>query len=505
MVTTEVKIPLRPVPVVRRTPVAALLLPAATMAILGLWDLGRRGMWSDEAATWSAARRTPGELWQLLGSIDAVHGLYYLLMHGLLSVRPDETMLRLPSVAGMVCAAALVAAIGARLAGARVGLVAGMLFAVVPVVSLYAQEGRSYALVMAGAMAATYFLVRACETGEARWWRWYALFTALTVLLHAFALLLPAAHAVTLLVARSDARQWRCWGLSAATAAAAMVPVAWVARGQKEEALAWIPVPGWEAVTRLVRSFAGPSGWVACLILLLAAAALFAPRRPTLDAPPVSVVTVALPLFVVPPALLVAISQVDPVYDQRYVLYALPGLCLLAASGLDRLTGLVLWRGAMPLAMPMAAALVVSLVLGGQLGAHHHVRSGASRLDDLRAIARLVREETKPGDAVVFLASTRRKAAIAYPEMFEGLRDVALDRTPAESGTLFGTELPPDRLREALPKARRVWLLDREDSDQRRVFRDAGERVKQEVLSDQFHREGVERLHGGSVHLYVHN
>ncbi|MEU6080524.1 glycosyltransferase family 39 protein [Streptomyces sp. NPDC047108] len=505
MVTTEVKIPLRPVPLVRRTPVAILLFPAATMALLGLWDLGRRGIWSDEAATWSAARRTPSELWQLLSSIDAIHGLYYLLMHGLLSLRPDAFMLRLPSVIGMVLAAALVAAIGARLAGARVGLVAGMLFSVLPLVSLYAQEGRSHALVVGGATAATYFLVRALETGEGRWWRWYAVATALTVLLHAFALLLPAAHAVTLLLSRSSARQWRCWSLSAAFAVVAVTPVAWMASGQKEDALAWIPEPGWEAVTRLVRSFAGPSGWIACLVLLLAAAALVAPRRPTLDRPPVSVVTVALPLLVVPPALLIAVSQIDPVYDQRYVLYALPGLCLLAASGLDRLTGLVLFRGAMPLAMPAAAALMVSLVLGGQLGAHHHVRAGESRLDDLLPMAEMVRQEAKPGDAVLFLASPRRKVAVAYPEKFAGLRDVALAKSAAASGTLYGTELPPRELKEALSKAQRVWLLDREDSDQRRVFRSAGERAKQEVLSDRFHREGVERLHGGSVHLYVHN
>ncbi|MFI1965962.1 glycosyltransferase family 39 protein [Streptomyces pathocidini] len=505
MVTTQVKIPLRPVSLARRTPVAALLVPAVTMALLGLWDLGRRGQWGDEAATWSAARRTPGQLWDLVWHIDAAHGLYYLLIHGVLRIHADDVALRLPSVAGMTLAAALISAIGARLAGARVGLVAGMLFAVVPIVSLYAQEGRSYALVLAGAMACTYFLVRACETGEGRWWRRYALVAAVTAVLHAFSLLVLAAHAVTLLVGRAGAREWRCWGLSTGFALAAVAPVAWVARGQADEALSWMTAPGWDAVTGLVRSFAGPSGWIACAMLLLAAAALITPRRPALDSGPVSLATVALPLLAVPPALLIAVSQVHPLYDQRYVLYALPGLSLLAASGIDRLTGLVLARGAMPLAMPLAAALVVSLVLGGQLGAQRHVRSGESRLDDLRPIAEMVRAEAKPGDAVVFLAGTRRKAAIAYPKDFKGLRDVALDRSPAASGTLFGTELPPDRLKEALSKAQRIWLLDREDSDQRRVFSDPRERVKQEVLSDEFHREGVERLHGGSVHLYVHN
>ncbi|MGP4001859.1 glycosyltransferase family 39 protein [Streptomyces sp. 8N706] len=500
MVTTEMRIPLRPVSLTRRTPVATWLIPAVTMAALGLWDLNLRGMWGDEAATWTAARRTPAELWHLLQNLDAVHGLYYLLMHVVLELRADEVMLRLPSVLAMSCAAAVVAGIGARLAGPRVGLMAGMLFAVVPVVSLYAQEGRSYALVVAGAVTATYLLVRGCASGNPRWWLLYALVTAVTVLLHAFVLLLLAAHAVVLLAARSTARTWRYWGVSAAVTVVVLAPVLWMARDQTE-AISWITEPGWDAVVRLVRSFSGPSGWIACVTLLLAAAALFLPRRPAFGVSPLSLGTVALPLLLVPPALLIAVSQVYPLYDVRYVLYALPGLSLLVAAGIDRLSARVPWRGAMPL----AGALVVSLVLGGQVEAQRHVRSAESRRDDLRPIAQLVRDEARPGDAVVFLAGTRRKAAISYPQAFAGLRDIALEASPAKSGTLFGTELPPARVRELLSRADRVWLLDREDSDQRRVFRGAVERVKQDVLSDQFHREGVERLHGGSVHLFVHD
>jgi mannosyltransferase len=333
MATTEVQIPIRPVSARRRTPVATGLIPAVVMTALGLW-----GLWGDEAATWSAARRSPAELWRLLGDVDAVHGLYYLLMHGLLQLRADEVMLRLPSVVAMSCAAALVAAIGARLAGPRVGVAAGTLFAVVPVVSLYAQEGRSYALVTACAVAATYCLVRGCESGRQGWWQLYTLCAGLAGLLNPFAVLVLVAHAVTLLMARSGAREWRRWSVTAVVAVVLVAPVAWLARGQGEAATTWITAPGWEAVIRLVRSFAGPSGWVSRLLLLLAAAALLVPRRPALKShmlpvPRLTVVKVALPLLVVPPALLIAVSQVQPVYDQRYVLYALPGLPLLAALG----------------------------------------------------------------------------------------------------------------------------------------------------------------------------
>ena len=42
----------------------------------------RPSLWFDEAATISASTRTVPELWRMLGNIDTVHGLYYLVMHG---------------------------------------------------------------------------------------------------------------------------------------------------------------------------------------------------------------------------------------------------------------------------------------------------------------------------------------------------------------------------------------------------------------------------------------
>ena len=56
----------------------------------------RPSLWFDEAATISASTRPLPELWAMLGNIDAVHGLYYLLMHGwLMLVPPTEFLVRL--------------------------------------------------------------------------------------------------------------------------------------------------------------------------------------------------------------------------------------------------------------------------------------------------------------------------------------------------------------------------------------------------------------------------
>ena len=68
----------------------------------------RPSLWFDEGATISAAAsRTLPELWRLLGHIDAVHGAYYLLMHGWFALfPPTEFWSRLPSALAVGAAAA---------------------------------------------------------------------------------------------------------------------------------------------------------------------------------------------------------------------------------------------------------------------------------------------------------------------------------------------------------------------------------------------------------------
>ena len=500
MVTTQLQLPQRrAMPVSGPASAVTVLLPALTAVALGLWGLGGRGLSGDEAATWAAARRTTGALWQLVGRSDAVHGPYYLLMQGLLVLRPDELMLRLPSVAAMGLAAALVAAIGTRLAAPVVGLAAGMLFAVVPAVSRYAQEAHQYALVTAAATAATYFLIRGCEEDEDRWWCGYAAVVSVAGLLHTTALLMLAAHAATLLLVRAVACLWLRWVMSAALACLVAAPVMWVARGQAAPP-DW-ETPGWPAFTGLMRAFAGPSGWVAVPMVVFAIGALLTRRRSRDEGPipGLTVPVVALPLLVLPPALLFAVSQLHPVYAERYVLFALPGFCLLVAAGIERMADAVTpWA----VAAPLMAALLVALTFGGQLGAHAYLRSPESRPDDQRAVARLVQRSTEPKDTILFLGGDRRKAAIAYPDAFDGLEDVALDRSPARSGTLYGTELRPARLRDALADVRRVWVLEGTGTERAVGPRPAAERVKRDVLAD-FHREREERTRGARLSLFV--
>lgn len=209
------------------------------MLALGLWRLDRGGMWRDEAVSFQVGRRTVPQIWHLLHDVDAVHGLYYLLLHAVLAVHPGEVVLRLPSVCAAAVTAALVAELGRRLIRPRAGLWAGLLYAVTPMAGHYAQEGRSYALVAAGATAATLLFVQAVRGGP---WRAYGVVLALTCWLHEFAVLLLLAHAVSLALARAGRRVWRGWGCAAAAVVLALLPMVLVSRGQSAQ-LAWLRTP----------------------------------------------------------------------------------------------------------------------------------------------------------------------------------------------------------------------------------------------------------------------
>jgi mannosyltransferase len=157
-----------------RRPVSAYLtwiLPAVVTAALGLYEVGVPQLWRDELASWSAATRTLPQLWAMLHNIDAVLGIYYFGLHAWMAVFGDSpTAMRIPSVIAMTAAAPVVALIGRKLGGNLTGLTSGLVFALIPSVSRYAQEARPYAFAMFFAALATLMFLRAME--RPAWSRW---------------------------------------------------------------------------------------------------------------------------------------------------------------------------------------------------------------------------------------------------------------------------------------------------------------------------------------------
>ena len=181
----------------------ALLGLAAT--VVGVAWSGRPSFWWDEAATVSMADRSLRSIcWQPLGHVDAVHGLYYVLIQGGFSVF---------GVSGNLCAScpsALAVGIATAVVGSAGADVRGVpdfwryrsasLFMVLPRVTWAATEARSYAMgvgIVHGHRIAGARAVR-CETSKRAWWILYGVVGSClvaTVLLYS-AVLLLVPHAV---------------------------------------------------------------------------------------------------------------------------------------------------------------------------------------------------------------------------------------------------------------------------------------------------------------------
>ncbi|MFI1888737.1 hypothetical protein [Streptomyces jumonjinensis] len=420
------------------------LLPAALMLGLGLWGIERQGtLWGDEAVTYEMAQRSLPEIWRTLATADAVHGLYYLLIHLVFaSWEPGLAALRLPSVLGMCATAAGVALIGRRLAGPRAGLLAGLVLPLLPAVQRYAQEGRSYAMVCALVTWGTLLLLR-------RQWTAYGAVMLTACLLHEFAVLAVLAHGVTVWGGRAR----RGWTVAALWVTVAIAPLALFSTTQSGQ-VEWIGVPGPAEL----------GGFGALALVGWGCARTPGGAR---------VRAVALPLLVLPSALLMAVSYVHPLFVDRYVLAYVIGLALLLGAVLD-------FHWSPVLALAAAGAALLTLVAFGPF-----LRSPESRKNDVTAVAAVAAELGRPGDGLLFTPMRRRVWTLARPDAFRGLTDLSLAASPRASDTLHGTELPPADIRAALlARAGRVVVFQ----DLRGEPLDAvpGEEMKREVLRRYF-------------------
>ncbi len=461
------------------------LLPAGLTLLVTLAGLDSAQPWRDELATWSAATRPAADLFRLTGTIDAAAAPYYLLVHAWTAVAGDSVAaLRLPSALAMAVAAGLTATLGRRLWDARVGTLAGLLFAVLPSTSRYGQEARPYALATALAVLSTLLLVDSLHRPGTRRWAGYAVTTAALGLTHLVALTLLAAHAVAVLTAtprtaspgttappaadpassdrastpdpgprapgdlgagggRRRFRRRVAWGWVAALVPvfAAVTPLALRARGQRARQLDWVDAARPGDLAALPGGVV-QSGVVGGLLVGLAAlGTVRAGRRALLPAS-----CVLLPVL-----LLFVAGSVVPLWVPRYLVFVVPFGCLLAGAALRTVRA------------PGALAVVA---LAGLLGlpdqaalrrTHEWPRSATV---DYAGAARIVADDLRPDDTVVY--SPRESwlfldLGLRYHLGERTPRDVLAVADPQRRGDLWATEC--DRPTECLAGVDRVWLV----------------------------------------------
>ncbi|MGO4692171.1 glycosyltransferase family 39 protein [Glaciibacter sp. 2TAF33] len=453
----------------------------ATAALLGLFGFvvsaagsWQPSFWGDEAASVMSAERTLPSLFRMLGHIDAVHGTYYLFLHywiGLFGTSEFST--RLPSALAVGLATAGVAVLARSLVNTRVAIIAALVFAVLPRVTYMGAEARSTALATAIVAWATVLLVhilrRQQETGRVAFWLWagYALVTASGAYMFLYTILLVPVHALAVLLVHraSPVRNALVPWLTATVAAVLLAaPVVYWGVHEQQQISFIGRRPQVSPLTAAVDQWFGNPALaaVAWLLVVLGAVTVFATRRGTLPGGRSirPAVLVALAWMLIPTTvLLVGTRLVTPMYSLRYLSICTPAAALMIAIGIASVR--LRWVQVTAVLVVVGLAAPTYLIQRGQYG-----KDGGS---DWRQVAAIVQAGAHPGDAVVFDEGVRpsRKTRLAlhlYPDSFQGVRDITLDRPYAETDWLWDTTIPLNRATPQLANTGTVWLLQNRGS-----------------------------------------
>ncbi|MFC7550246.1 glycosyltransferase family 39 protein [Plantactinospora sp. GCM10030261] len=450
---------------------APWLVPVLLMAAVSAVRLGNPVLSWDEIATVDVASRDVGQIWRLSHTIDASVAPYYLFMHVWTTLfGVSEWALRAPSWLAMAVTAGLVGGLGRRLLTPATGLLAGLLFVLIPSSSRYAQEARVYAIATMLSVLAVLLLYRAIARPTAGRFVGYAVCVALLGAAHLIALATLAAHVVIVVshvLRTGDRRTAGAWVAATSAGGLTVAPLAVAGADQVDDQLGWIYGP--LTVGDLVTAPGAITGSVGVAWLLVGLATLATWRTG-------GRVAELTGLAVLPVSLVAAGAALgQPIWVPRYLLIATPPLALLAALGVRQVAIGVRERSVPGTAFPgtrrvvgtgrwagvVRVAVVLVAVGWAALPDQRALRAADSHNGaNYRQAAQVIAEHQEPDDVLLFEPRTRH----TRPGVYYYLRhepdqpaDPLLDRSAAEVGDLRPVEAtdPAGRLRDQ----GRVWLF----------------------------------------------
>ncbi len=385
---------------------AALAAITALGAFLQLHAIAAKSLWLDEGSSITMAHLDWFNFLRILWRREMNMVGYYLLLRGWLHFGDSVSYIRGLSVVFGVAAIPAIFLLGRKMKSTSFGLISALLLSINAFQVRYAQEVRSYSLLVLLLIVSTYCLISALESGRRRDWNWYIAASSLAIYAHFFAVLVVVAHwvAVRLMIRvpgtelpverRTQFR--RAAQLTALWSSPIWIFIATTGAGP----IAWIPRPRLADLVGLAMKLSGNAEmpllllYSACVIIGLTAG-IIAVRRRRPDSP--TYIVLASWLFV-PIAIVLVVSLARPVFAPRYLMISLPAWIMLAAAGIDILRPRLL-----------AAAVTVAIVWFGIAGvrSYYKIDFDIGR-NDVRSATNYVLDHAKPHDGIVFYALSTR-------------------------------------------------------------------------------------------------
>ena len=434
-------------------------------AAVSLGGAGRPSFWYDEAATISASySRSLGQLWRMLGNVDAVHGLYYLLMHGWFQIfPPTEFWSRAPSGLAVGGAAAGVVVLGKQFSSRTVAVTSGVLCAVLPRTTWAGIEARPYAVSMMVAVWLTVLLVVAARRESLWFWLSYGIALALSILLDMYLVLVLMAHVVFMCTFHRSRTVLAPFAITSVLTVCALAPFVLVVVGQVQQ-VKWIAPIGYRTIEDVtVQQYFERSPPFAILSALVVAAAIVLWRCTSakLDETGRQLLTLAVAWLVIPTALIVVWSAlVHPIYTPRYLCFTAPAMALVLGVCI----------GALAVKPWVATALVGLFAIAAAPNYIWAQRNPYAKYGmDYSQVADLITAKAAPGDCllvndtVTFMPAPMRPLMAARPAAYRKLIDLTLWQRATDRNDVFDTNLIPEVVAKPLSQCRVVWIITQAD------------------------------------------
>lgn len=453
----------------RRTAVAAAATGGVAVAV-SMIGSGTASLWGDEAASVLSAERSLPSLMEMVQHVDAVHGLYYLGLHfWILIAGSSPFAVRAPSAVAIGLCVAGIVVLGTLLRGPRLGVLAGLLCAVLPRLTDVGSEARSYAFTAAIATWLTVILVMILQARapRARLWVAYGALLALGTGLFLYLILIAVGHLVVLMLPPGRGQRARGWLIATGAALLAASPVVVLAVQQRGQ-IAYLASRNYLDPTSLLvsPSFEKPLvaglGWALIIVGAIVTIRDWRTGWHRWSVPTATSTSALVPLawLLVPSAVLIGSSVLIADYTPRYLAMCAPAAGLLMAIPLDDLAARPR-RQWLSIVGVLAVVAVTVPVWVQQRGPY------AKNDSDWAAISAVLATHARPGNAIAFDDSVRpsRKPRLAlgtYPAGFRGLLDPTLKTPFTQSRTWYDQvyTLPQAKARGRLAGITTMWLVE---------------------------------------------
>ncbi len=446
------------------------VLPGVVVAggvALRLWRLSAPSLWFDEAYSIFVAEQPVSAILARLRSEDVHPPLYYSVLHfWIVAFGTSEASVRFPSVLAGGALVLLTFLLGTRLVNRTVALLAATVVAISPFHLQASRDARMYALLAMFAAAASYALVRACETGQRRYWLLYAACSVLGLYTHYFASTVVLAHGFVVL--HRERRYFWHWVVAVVAILLLSAPLGPMVRDQLLHVKAAQQVrppftPGVLVDLTALLAFGGHvlgmgtyftrSGLplevkvlplVPFVLLLVVGGRNVRPRARA----------VLLAYLAIPVVVAGVVSLWVNIFYERYFSFVLPAYALLLAAGVSRL---VFCRRERWVTLGLAAG-VAALVLGLS-GPALAVTYFGPWYYDWRGAARYVELHAWPEDLLVYIPAN---AYIPFEYYFFGpqprIRLNPRELSGRPGGVAHDTVLA-ERFRALAARYRRMWVV----------------------------------------------